>query len=82
MSSPSTSEVAEAPRTPTPFTIAALFCLLCVIWGSTWYVIKEGLEDLPPLTSAGIRFGIAFVFIAVILAITRKRDGGGTSGSG
>ena len=27
--------------------------LLCLIWGSTWVVIKGGLRDLPPFTSAG-----------------------------
>lgn len=48
-----------------------LVTLLCFIWGSTWLVIKIGLEDLPPLFSAGIRFGIAAIVLA-ILARARK----------
>jgi drug/metabolite transporter (DMT)-like permease len=35
------------------------FILLCVIWGSTWLVIKEGYGGLGPFNSASIRFLIA-----------------------
>ncbi len=38
---------------------AALVLLLCCIWGSTWPVIKIGLESLPPFLSAALRFGLA-----------------------
>ena len=44
--------------------------MLCGIWGSTWLFIKLGLEDLPPLTFAGIRFVIS---CAIIFAIIRIR---------
>jgi drug/metabolite transporter (DMT)-like permease len=30
-----------------------------LIWSSTWVAIKIGIEDVPPLLSAGIRFGLA-----------------------
>jgi drug/metabolite transporter (DMT)-like permease len=44
-----------------------VWLVLCAIWGSTWLFIKLGLEDLPPITFAGIRFVIAcailFLFI-------------------
>ena len=42
-----------------------VWLILCGIWGSTWLFIKLGLEDLPPLTFAGIRF----VFAALILSL-------------
>ncbi len=46
-----------------------VWLLLCLIWGSTWLFIKLGLEDLPPLTFAGIRFVIATIILfAWILA--------------
>jgi drug/metabolite transporter (DMT)-like permease len=32
---------------------------LVLIWSSTWVAIKIGLEDVPPLLGAGIRFAIA-----------------------
>jgi EamA-like transporter family len=36
-----------------------LYACLVLIWSSTWVAIKIGLEDMPPLLSAGIRFAIA-----------------------
>ncbi len=35
------------------------FILLCLIWSSTWLVIKIGLQTMPPFFSAGVRFVIA-----------------------
>ncbi len=43
-----------------------IFSLLCLIWGSTWLAIKIGLQDSPPLWSAGFRFVIAALIILVI----------------
>jgi drug/metabolite transporter (DMT)-like permease len=37
----------------------SLYAALVVIWSSTWVVIKIGLEDVPPLLGAGVRFAIA-----------------------
>ncbi len=57
-----------------------VWLLLCLIWGSTWLFIKLGLEDLPPLTFAGIRFVIATVIVFFLIAVrrialpNRKRD--------
>src|SRR3954451_19819525 len=49
-----------------------VFLVLCVIWGSTWIVIKEGLQDLPPFTFAGIRFVIGACILWTYVAITKK----------
>ena len=46
-----------------------VWLILCCIWGSTWLFIKLGLEDLPPLTFAGIRFVIACSILLVIIRI-------------
>jgi drug/metabolite transporter (DMT)-like permease len=46
-----------------------VWLVLCGIWGSTWLFIKLGLEDLPPLTFAGIRFVISCVIIFSIIRI-------------
>ena len=42
-----------------PIKATASFVLLCVIWGSTWLVIKEGYGGLGPFNAASIRFLIA-----------------------
>ncbi len=61
---------------PSPFLIRALLTLLCLIWGSTWLVIKEGLQDLPPFTSAGVRFAIAAIIMVGVAALLGSREGG------
>jgi drug/metabolite transporter (DMT)-like permease len=43
---------------------------LCVVWSSTWLVIKIGLRDLPPISFVTIRFLIA---IGVLLAVSVGR---------
>lgn len=44
-----------------------VWLLLCVIWGTTWYVIKIGLADLPPFSFAAARFvSAALILLAVI----------------
>jgi len=46
-----------------------VWVILCGIWGSTWLFIKLGLEDLPPLTFAGIRFVIACAILFIYIRI-------------
>lgn len=41
-----------------------MYAALCAVWGSTWLVIKVGLNDLPPLWFAGIRMALACALIA------------------
>lgn len=48
-----------------------VWVILCGIWGSTWLFIKLGLEDLPPLTFAGIRFVIACAILFIWIRIRR-----------
>src|SRR5438552_3248198 len=49
----------------------AVWLILSGIWGSTWLFIKLGLEDLPPLTFAGIRFLIASTILISLIAVRR-----------
>ena len=49
-----------------------VWLLLGLIWGSTWLFIKLGLEDLPPLTFAGIRFLVASIPVLVWVAARRR----------
>jgi drug/metabolite transporter (DMT)-like permease len=50
-----------------------VWLILCGIWGSTWLFIKIGLNDLPPLSFAAIRFVIAAAILWIIVAIRRNR---------
>jgi drug/metabolite transporter (DMT)-like permease len=50
--------------------------VLCLVWGSTWIVLKGGLRDLPPFTSAGVRFLIAALIMLAVAAVLSRREGG------
>lgn len=60
--------------------VTGLIALLCVVWGSTWLVIKWGLETTPPLTGACARFGLAFVVLYVVGGHLSRREGGARPG--
>jgi drug/metabolite transporter (DMT)-like permease len=46
----------------------ALYALICLIWGSTWLVIKIGLVGVPPFLAAGLRFTLASVVLFGLVA--------------
>ncbi len=48
-----------------------VWLVLCGIWGSTWLFIKLGLEALPPISFAGIRFVIS---CAILFVLIRARN--------
>lgn len=66
---------AELPR-PSRRTAALVLALLCLLWGSTWLVIKFGLRDLPPFTSAAVRFALAGLVMAGLTPLLRARESG------
>ncbi|NOT31963.1 MAG: EamA family transporter [Planctomycetes bacterium] len=65
---------------PSPLKAFLLTALLCLIWGSTWVVIKSGLEDLPTLGSAAARFTLAALCMSGLCALFAAREGGARPG--
>jgi drug/metabolite transporter (DMT)-like permease len=51
----------------------ALYLMLCLIWGSTWLVIKVGYGGLGPFNVAAIRFLVAGIVMAAIVPMTGAR---------
>ncbi|MDP3147616.1 MAG: DMT family transporter [Ignavibacteria bacterium] len=51
------------------FKVASNYILICLIWGSTWFAIRLGLDSLTPLVSAGLRFSVAALVIYIIMRI-------------
>jgi drug/metabolite transporter (DMT)-like permease len=55
--------------------IVFVYLAVCLLWGSTWVVVKVGLQDIPPLHFAGLRMLLAaalllpFVWRAGILRV-------------
>jgi drug/metabolite transporter (DMT)-like permease len=52
---------------------AALYALLCGIWGSTWLVIKVGYGGLGPFNVAALRFFLAAALFAPLVPILGAR---------
>ena len=50
----------------------SVYAFLVLIWSSTWVSIKIGLEDLPPLFGAGVRFGLAGLLLLGGAALARR----------
>jgi drug/metabolite transporter (DMT)-like permease len=72
-------ESARMPdSTPTPRLPIETFliALMCLIWGSTWFVIQRGLADLPPFTSAGARFVVAAIAMTAVAQALQRRESG------
>lgn len=51
----------------------AVYVLLCVIWGSTWLVIKVGYGGLGPFNVAAVRFFLAGAVLAPIVRVLGAR---------
>jgi drug/metabolite transporter (DMT)-like permease len=51
----------------------ALYVLLCLIWGSTWLVIKVGYGGLGPFNVAALRFLLAGVIFLPIVPLLSAR---------
>ena len=56
-----------------PWLVLAAYAGMCLIWSSTWTVIKVGLRGAPPLTGVSVRFVIAALLLALILLARRLR---------
>lgn len=63
-------------RGPSARAINLWIAFLCLIWGSTWFVIKVGLRDIPPFTGAALRFVVAAIAMSIAAHFFRRREGG------
>jgi drug/metabolite transporter (DMT)-like permease len=53
------------------FKVIIAYTAICTIWGSTWLVIKIGLETMTPLLSAGLRFALAGMVLFAIIRVKK-----------
>jgi len=44
-----------------------------VLWSSSWVIIKFGLEEIPPLIFAGLRYSIASLILLTLIGTRRER---------
>jgi drug/metabolite transporter (DMT)-like permease len=48
-----------------------VWLILCLIWGTTWIFIKIGLDDLPPIGFAAVRFLLSVAIIFPVIRIQK-----------
>ena len=53
---------------PSAGVVAAALLVVYVVWGSTYLGIRIVVEEAPPLTSMGLRYGVAGLVLGAILA--------------
>ena len=56
--------------------ISAILIALFVVflWATSWILIKIGLEDIPALTFAGLRYTLAFIILIPVVFLTKRRS--------
>jgi len=52
--------------------VQALFVVF--LWATSWVFIKIGLQEIPPLTFAGLRYVIAFVCLLIVLFFNKAKS--------
>ena len=57
----------------TRFRAELLMLSIAMAWGMSWIFMKMGLEDLPVFSIVFLRFGVAFVVVAIIFLKHLKR---------
>lgn len=51
----------------------AIALLVVVLWSTSWVLIKIGLEEIPALTFAGLRYMLAFVCLLPFAVLTQSK---------
>lgn len=72
MSAPATGQPSASPDSAVRWAVL----VMCLVWGSTWFVVREGLQEMSPLGSAGLRFALAWVLMLFLAAPIARREGG------
>jgi drug/metabolite transporter (DMT)-like permease len=59
-------------RSPAPgWQVWTALWIVYIVWGSTYLAIRVVVETIPPLLSAGVRFGTAGLVLVAVLALQR-----------
>ena len=51
----------------------SLLVALCLLWGTTWPMMKIALEDIPPLSMRTLTAAFGMVCLLIICLVTRRR---------
>jgi drug/metabolite transporter (DMT)-like permease len=60
------------PRLDSRLASIVLALFVVFLWATSWVLIKIGLEDIPALTFAGLRYFLAFLFLLPVFFLFQK----------
>ena len=60
-------------RQPGTLAVVGAFAIVYIVWGSTYYFIKEALVGFPPFMLGAIRFIIAGILILIWAGIKGEK---------
>ena len=63
------------PALPSRIVLPAL-AFLCIVWGTTWFFIKWGLDGVQPITAAALRITIAALLMSLVAWKFAAKEGG------
>ena len=52
--------------------VVAVWWIACLLWSAGWLFLKIGLRDIPPITFAASRLGLALMVLAVIVTFRKE----------
>ena len=65
----------QSPNTSSRITAVLIALFVVFLWATSWVLIKIGLEHIPALTFAGLRYSLAFMVLLPGLFLTRNHPG-------
>ena len=66
----------EGSKEVSTAVVLGLVALICLIWGTTWLVVRIGLDHLPPFSAAAMRFAVAWLVMVGLAPWLARREGG------
>lgn len=52
--------------------VVAVWWIACLLWSAGWLFLKVGLRDIPPITFAASRLGLALVVLIAIVTLRKE----------
>jgi drug/metabolite transporter (DMT)-like permease len=52
--------------------VVAVWWIACLLWSAGWLFLKVGLRDIPPITFAASRLGLALAVLTVIVTLRKE----------
>jgi len=65
-------QLTRSPAEPSRARVIAIWWFACLLWSAGWLFLKVGLRDIPPITFASLRLGLALAVLIPIVAWRRE----------